>query len=107
MEQTHAFRRAERNGAMPLERDRAAAPGLIRLCRPGRGEVYVAVDAITLILPAGLAELWGGNRARVQLRDGRWFKVGEPPEEILRRIAAARDAAPPARRTADPCLDRS
>ena len=64
-------------------------PTMIRLCRPGRGPIYLAPDAIAVIRPGSASDAWHCVQARVQLHDGRCYKVRQTAEAILTLMAEA------------------
>ena len=70
-------------------------PQVIQLSRPGAGPLYVCVAAIAAISPASFSEAWQGIRARVQLLDGRWYRVSQCPEEILGQMNGRHEAPSP------------
>lgn len=66
-------------------------PQVIQLSRPGTGPLLVSIAAIAVISPGSFGESWQGIHARVQLLDGRWYRVSQRPEEIMRLIADSRE----------------
>lgn len=77
-------------------------PQIIKLSRPGGGPFYVFVDAIVVISPASFSETWQGIGARLQLMDGRWYRVSQCPEEIMVLIGPGH--VPPIQAPARPAM---